>query len=115
MRSVPRYPEVREDGSMWVPLAPPPEPRYRPVSSEDEGIVGCRAVVSYATEWILDLRVLAGPRLDSSSRARWVVELCDDGAWHEFKSRGREVPVRDRIVASTALVFLLLDETGSGN
>lgn len=109
MRSVPRYPEVREDGSLWLPLAPPPAPSYRRVLPGEVGVIGCRAVLSYSTEWLLDLRVVSDPRPDPSDNSRWIIELCDDDAWHGHKCLGREIIARDRVIASVTLVFLLVE------
>lgn len=106
VRSVPRYPEVREDGSMWVPVAPPPAPRYRQLSPEDPAIVGMRAVLSYSTEWIVDLRVLTDPYVRQPGESRWV-DLCDEGAWHDFDRHGVEPNSDERLVASVSLVFVL--------
>lgn len=107
MRSVPRYPEVREDGSMWVPLAPPPAPTYRQLSLGDNSIVGQPAVVSYATEWLLDLRVLTNPYLELESSSRWVVTLCDEGSWHDLQRNGVNPRRSELLVSSLNLVFLV--------
>lgn len=107
VRSVPRYPEVREDGSLWVPLVPPPAPTYRRLSASDIGIVGQRAVLSYSTEWLLDLRLLTDPYEERADKSRWVVQLCDEGAWHEFKRHGTPARRSERLVASVGLVFLV--------
>lgn len=108
VRSIPRYPEVREDGSMWVPLAPPPAPTYRQVSGEDRGIVGQRAVVSYSTEWLMDLRVMTDPFRDAQTPgAEWVVELCDEGAWYAWQMRSVEPRSSDLILSAVGLVFVL--------
>lgn len=107
MRSVARYPEVRDDGSMWVPLAPPPAPTYRQLSRDSTGIVGRPAIVSYSTEWLLNLRVLTEPYEEQTDKSRWVVQLCDEEAWHVFQRHGIR-PVRsERLVASVRLVFLV--------
>lgn len=107
MRSIPRYPEVREDGSMWVPLAPPPAPTYRQVSFDDRDLVGQRAVVSHSTEWVLDLRVLAGPYPERGGSVRWVVQLCDEGAWHDLQRNGVSPGGSELLVSSVNLVFLV--------
>lgn len=112
MRSVARYPEVRDDGSMWVPLAPPPVPSFRQLSQEDSGVVGKRAVLSYATEWLVDVRVLTEPYEQHTSKTRWVVQLCDEGAWYDFERHGVEPKQTERLVASVRLVFLVLDHDG---
>lgn len=109
MRSVARYPEVRDDGSMWVPLAPPPTPKYRRLSHDDVGLIGTPAVLSYSTEWVMDLRVFTDPYKEFPDKARWVAQLCDEGAWHDYERHGIEPEPRDRLVASTRLIFLLLD------
>lgn len=106
MRSIPRYPEVREDGSMWVPLAPPPAPTYRQLTSDDRDVVGQRAVVSYSTEWLMDLRILTEPNLEHEGSSRWVVHLCDEGAWHDLQRHGIPPRDRERLVSSVNLVFL---------
>lgn len=113
MRSVARYPEVRDDGSMWIPLVPPPAPTYRQLSPEDSGIIGHRAVLSYSTEWLLDLRVLTDPYEERTHQTRSVVQLCDDGAWHDLERHGIVPGPRDRVVASVPLVFIVLDIGGS--
>lgn len=105
MRSVPRYPEVREDGSMWVPLAPPPAPTYRQLSLEDRDVVGQRAVVSYSTEWLMDLRLFTDPH-QQGDPSLWVVQLCDEGAWHDWCRHKIAPPAHDLVVASVPLVFL---------
>lgn len=107
MRSVARYPEVRSDGSMWVPVAPPPAPIYRQLSRESTDIVGRPAVVSYSTEWLLNLRVLTEPREEHTDKSRWVVELCDEEAWHVFRRLGTQPDGSERLVASVRLVFLV--------
>lgn len=107
MRSVARYPEVRDDGSMWVPLAPPPAPTYRPLTLGDTGVVGERAVLSYSTEWLLDLRVLTEPYEEHAERTRWVVQLCDEGAWHDLQRHGTPPQPDARVTASVRLVFLV--------
>lgn len=105
VRSIPRYPEVREDGSLWVPLAPPPAPTYRPLSPNDSALVGRRAALSYSTEWVVDLRVLTDPSI--SPEGGWTVDLCDEGAWHDLQ-RHNVAPSPDSCVtASTCLVFLI--------
>lgn len=109
MRSVARYPEVRGDGSMWVPLAPPPAPSYRQVSPEDVDLIGERAILSYSTEWLVDLRVFTDPYEENTDKKRWVVELCEEGAWHDFERHGIEPGRPERLVASVRLVFLLID------
>ena len=106
MRSIPRYPEVREDGSLWVPLAPPSAPTYRQLSSEDRDVVGMRAVVSYSSEWLLDLRVLTEPHLVHDGSSPWVVQLCEEGAWHDLQRHGIPPRGTERLVASVNLVFL---------
>lgn len=112
MRSVARYPEVRDDGSMWVPLVPPPAPFYQQLSQKSSGIVGKRAVLSYATEWLVDLRVLTEPYEEHASTMRGVVQLCDEGAWYDFERHGVEPSESERLVASVRLVFLVLDDDG---
>ena len=109
MQSVPRYPEVREDGSMWVPLAPPPAPTYRQLSANDRDVVGLRAVVSYSTEWLLDLRVLTDPYQDDPDQEGQVVRLCDEGAWHDFSRHAIAPAPQELIVTSVRLVFVVLD------
>lgn len=109
MRSVARYPEVREDGSMWVPLAPPPQPTYRQMSHTDSGLIGKRAVVSYSTEWLLDLRVLTEPYEEHTDRPRWVVQLCSEEAWHDLRRNGVDPIPAERLVASVRLVFSIED------
>lgn len=109
MRSVARYPEVRDDGALWVPLGPPPAPTYRQLSHNDRDIVGQRAVVSYSTEWLLDLRVFTAPYRETTDKARWVVQLCDEGAWHDYERHGIEPEGHERVVASHRLVYLMLD------
>ena len=106
VRSIPRYPEVQEDGSMWVPLAPPPAPTYRQLTSEDRGVVGQRAVVSYSTEWLLDLRVVTDPFVEVGS-SRWIVQLCDEGAWHDLQRHGIEPRGSEQLMSSVNLVFLM--------
>lgn len=107
VRSIPRYPEVREDGSMWVPLAPPPAPTYRPLTPRDREVIGLRAVVSYATEWLLDLRVVTAPYSEGRDRSRHVVELCDEAAWLDLKRQGFSPPADKRLVCSVGLVFIV--------
>ena len=107
MRSVPRYPEVREDGSLWVPLAPPPAPTYRQLSVDDRDVVGQRAVVSYSTEWLLELRVFSDPYEERTDSSRWVVHLCDEAAWHVFERYGQCPSNAESLVASVALVYLV--------
>lgn len=107
MRSVARYPEVRADGSMWVPLAPPPAPSYRQLSQGDTGVIGRRAVLSYSTEWLMDLRVFTEPYEKLGDSSQWFVQLCDEGAWHDFQRVGLEPGPDDSVVASLRLVFLL--------
>lgn len=105
MRSIVRYPEVREDGSLWVPLAPPPAPTYRQLTADDNGIVGQSAVLSYSTEWLVDLRVLSDPYFEVGSE-RLLVQLCSDGAWHDFVRHGTPPDDEERLIASVRLVFL---------
>lgn len=107
MRSIPRYPEVREDGSMWVPLASPPAPTYRQLTRDDSHVVGHRAVVSYSTEWLLDLRVLTDPYGFEDDGSRWVVQLCDEGAWHDFERHRLPPKSQDVVIAAVPLVFLI--------
>jgi hypothetical protein len=107
VRSVARYPEVREDGALWVPLAPPPAPTYRQLSRESTGIVGRPAIVSYSTEWLLNLRVLTEPCQQHTDKSRWVVELCDEEAWHVFRRHSTRPARSERLVASVRLVFLV--------
>ena len=107
VRSVPRYPEVREDGSMWVPLAPPPAPKYRQLSQCDTGVVGIRAALSYSTEWLLDLRVFTDPYEERARDLKWVVQLCGEGAWHDFVRHGKHPDPKELVVASVRLVFLV--------
>ena len=109
MRSVARYPEVREDGAMWVPLAPPPAPSYRQISAGDTGIIGNRAVLSYSTEWLMDLRVFSEPYEQRTDKPRTVLQLCDEGAWHDFVRHGITPAPSDCIVASVRLVFVVCD------
>lgn len=111
MRSVARYPEVRDDGSMWVPLAPPPAPTYRQLVPGELGVRGMRAVLSYSTEWLMDLRVHTEPYEEGADGSRWVVQLCDEGAWYDFARHGVEPAQHERIVASVRLVFV---EIGMG-
>lgn len=106
MRSVARYPEVREDGSMWVPVAPPPAPTYRQLTPQDSGVVGQRAVLSYSTEWLMDLRVFTDP-FEQDGDARCLVQLCDEGAWHDFERHGTPPAITELVVASVRLVFLV--------
>lgn len=112
MRSVARYPEVRDDGSMWVPLAPPPAPTYRQILPGDVGVAGQRAVVSYSTEWLLDLRVLTDP-YELDEKGRWVMQLCDEGSWFDFDRHGHAPRSDDLLIASVRLVFLLCDAAGA--
>lgn len=107
VRSIPRYPEIREDGSMWVPLAPPPAPTFRQLSSQDRGVIGRSAVVSYSTEWLLDLKIVSDPYAEAAGSSRWVVQLCDDGAWHDLQRHGIEPSGSERLVSSVNLVFLM--------
>lgn len=106
MRSVVRYPEVREDGSMWVPLAPPPAPTYRQLSAADTDVVGQRAVLSYSSEWLMDLRVFTDPYEQQDEASRWVVQLCDEGAWYDWCRHETAPGPSDLVVASVRLVFL---------
>lgn len=106
MRSVARYPEVRDDGSMWVPVAPPATLSYRQLSSGDSAVVGQRAVLSYSTEWLMDLRVLTDPYEEHTDKTRWVVQLCDEGAWYDLKRHEIEPQMEERVVASVRLVFV---------
>lgn len=80
MRSIPRYPEVREDGSMWVPLAPPPAPTYRQMSETDAGMIGQPAAIAYSTEWLVGLQVLTDPYRDDTL-GQWFVQLGDAAGW----------------------------------
>lgn len=105
MRSIARYPEIRKDGSLWVPLAPPPAPTYRQLSREDVEVTGRRAIVAYSTEWLLDLRITSNPYQERSRKARWVVQLWDEGAWHDFKRHGTRPKASEVLVASVSLVF----------
>lgn len=107
MRSVARYPEVRDDGSMWVPLAPPPAPTYKQLANDDIGVIGKSAIVSYSTQWLLDLRILTEPYEEHSERHHWAVQLCDEAAWFELVRHCRRPTHKERIVASVALVFVL--------
>lgn len=107
VRSIPRYPEVREDGSMWVPLAPPPAPKYRQLSAADVGMIGHRASVSYSTEWLLDLRIMSEVYEVPDDRSHWV-RLGTEGAWHDVQRHGLEPRSEDLIVACVDLVFLVL-------
>lgn len=107
VRSVARFPEVRKDGSLWVPLVPPPAPRYRQLSPNESGAIGMRAALSYTSEWILDLRVFTDPYEERTDKTRWVVQLCNEGAWHEFLRHGTMPVPRERVIASVQLVFLL--------
>ena len=107
MRSVPRYPEVREDGSLWVPLAPPPVPTYRQLAPESTGVVGAQAVVSYSTEWLLGLRVLTEPYEEHTDKSRWVVQLCDEESWHVFQRYRTRPRSSERLVVSVTLVYLV--------
>lgn len=107
MRSVARYPEVRDDGSMWVPLAPPPAPTYRQLLPGERGVRGMRAVLSYSTEWLMDLRVLTEPYEEHTDGSRWVVQLCEEGAWYAMQRHGTTPLGSERVVASVSLVFIL--------
>lgn len=107
MRSVARYPELRDDGSMWVPLAPPPAPTYRQLSQGDASVTGKRAVLSYSTEWVFDLRVLTAPYEEQTKERRWVVQLCDEGAWYELKRHGTQPRQAELLVASVRLVYTI--------
>ena len=106
MRSIARYPEVREDGSLWVPLAPPPAPTYRQLSAKDTNVISQRAVLAYSTEWLMDLRLLTDPYEQQDEVSRWVVQLCDEAAWHEWSRHGITPEPKDLVVASVQLVFL---------
>ncbi|KRE35993.1 hypothetical protein ASG73_15135 [Janibacter sp. Soil728] len=68
---------------------------------------GMPAVLSYSTEWLMDLRVLTEPYEEHADRKRWVVELCDEGAWHAMQRLGTTPLGRERVVASVSLVFIL--------
>lgn len=109
MRTVARYPELRDDGSMWVPLAPPPAPTYRQLSRDDVGVVGMSAVLSYSTEWVVDLRLLTEPYEEHTSKTRSVVRLCTEGAWHDYERHDLVPQSHEQIVASVRLVFLVLN------
>lgn len=109
MRSIARYPEVREDGSLWVPLAPPPAPTYRQLSHRDNGIIGMPAVLAYSTEWLLDIRVFTNPYEERSDKRRWVVQLCDQGAWHDFERHAVQPQPHECVVASIRLVFVVVE------
>lgn len=113
MRSIARYPEVREDGSMWVPVAPPPAPTYWQLSPQDTGVVGQRAVLSYSTEWLMDLRVFTDPCEEHGSGSRWVTQLCDEGAWYDFERNQIAPKPTELVVASVRLVFLLGPRVGT--
>lgn len=90
---------------MWVPVAPPPPPSYRQLAPEDTGLAGLRAVLSYSTEWLLDLRILTDPYEESADKIRCVVQLCDEGAWHDFERHGLQPQISERLTASVGLVF----------
>lgn len=107
MRSVARYPEVRDDGSMWVPLAPPPAPTYRQLSAADTDVVGQRAVLSYSTEWLMDLRLFTDPYEQQDEASRGIVQLCDEGAWHDGCRHEISPAPNDLVVASVRLVFVI--------
>ena len=107
MRSVARYPEVRDDGSMWVPLAPPPAPVYQQLSRVTSDVVGMRAVLVYSTEWVMDLRIFSAPYEERTDKTRWVVQLCDEGAWYDYRRHGREPEEHERLISSLRLVFML--------
>lgn len=107
VQSVPRYPEVREDGSMWVPLAPPPPLAYRQLSESDAAVVGKPAVVSYSTEWLVGMRVLTDPYEQHAERVSWVVKLCDEGAWYDFQRHGVSPNATEMVEASVGLVYLI--------
>lgn len=107
MRSVARYPEVRDDGSMWVPLAPPPAPSFRQLSQDDVRAFGKRAVVAYSTEWLTDLRVLTDPYEECTDRRRWVTQLCEEGAWYDLDRHGVTPGPNALVTASVRLVFVL--------
>lgn len=105
VRSIPRYPEVREDGSMWVPVAPPPVPKFIRLLGARRGNVGRKAVVSYSTEWVLDLRVLV-EHYEPTSGAGWETLLCTEAAWHEYERHARYPGPNECVVAAAALVYL---------
>lgn len=109
MRSVARYPEVRDDGSMWVPIAPPPAPSYQQLSPGHSGVIGKPAVLSYSTEWLMGLRVLTDPYEERTNIPRCVVQLCEEGAWYDFQRHGVEPQSHECIVASVRLVFMVVD------
>lgn len=109
MRSVARYPEVRNDGSMWVPLAPPPAPTYRQLSDHATGIIGGRAVVAYSTEWVLDLRILSEPYEEHAGMGRWVAQLCAEEAWHDYVRNDIPPKALECIIASVSLIFIVED------
>lgn len=96
---------------MWVPLAPPRAPTYRQLSSDDVGVVGMRAVLSYSTEWLLDLRLFTDPYRERADRERWMVQLCDEGAWYDYVRHGTDPGPDERVVASARLVFVIVDSS----
>lgn len=107
MRSVARFPELRDDGALWVPLTPPPAPTYRQLGSESRDVIGLPAVVSYSTEWLLNVRVLTDPYEEHTNKSRWVLQLCDEEAWHVYQRYGTQPARSERLVASVRLVFLI--------
>lgn len=108
MRTIARYPELKPDGSMYVPNAPPPAPTYEPITADSTGLSGRPAAVSTAPEWIVDLRVLSDPFLDSDGR--WYVRLCSEGAWFDFDRHTIPPKETECRISSVRLVFVLRDQ-----
>lgn len=104
MRTIARYPEVRKDGALFVPLKPPPAPTYEAITAESTGLVGRPATVATSTEWIVDVRVLDDPFQESNGK--WYVRLCTEGAWFDLDRNA--IPPRDAecVVAALRLVFI---------
>lgn len=104
MRTIARYPEVRRDGALFVPLKPPPVPTYEAITPESTGLVGRAAVVARSIDWIVDLRVLSDPFINTDGKP--YVRLCTEGAWFDFDRH--TIPPKDAecVVAAVRLVFI---------
>lgn len=54
----------------------------------------------------MDLRLFTDPYEQQDGVARWVVQLCDEGAWHDWCRHGTTPGPNELVVASVRLVFL---------
>ncbi|KRE37388.1 hypothetical protein ASG73_06815 [Janibacter sp. Soil728] len=63
--------------------------------------------MSYSTEWLLNLRILSEPYAEHTDKSRWVVELCDEEAWHVLRRHGTQPESHELIIASVRLVYVI--------